>query len=146
MEIRELYPHERDGAVALLAVQMVEHNIEIDDETLGRAIEGALADPRLARFLVAADGDRLVGIAYLSFQWTLEYGGRIAWLEELYVVPEHREKGLGSRLLDAALEAVRASGCLAVDLEIERGHERAANLYERTGFTKLSRVRWSKRL
>ncbi len=36
--------------------------------------------------------------------------GQSAWLRFLYVASEHRRKGIGSRLLDAALERARAEG------------------------------------
>jgi GNAT superfamily N-acetyltransferase len=59
----------------------------------------------------------------------LEHGGEVAWLEELYVVPERREAGIGTKLLSRAIEAARERGCLPIDLEVDDGHSRATNLY-----------------
>jgi GNAT superfamily N-acetyltransferase len=146
MLIGPLEKSERDQALRLLAVQLEEHGVAIDGAVLGRAIDGVLERPERGAFLVAKDAGELIGVAYLSFQWTLEHGGLIAWLEELYVVPARRDHGLGAKLLDAALAEAKARGCAAVDLEIETGHERAANLYLRTGFSTLSRTRWVKKL
>ena len=112
-------------------------------DLLAEAVSGALLDDGRALILVARDGGRPVGLAYLSFQWTLEYGGRVVWLEELYVLPELRGRGTGGLLLQAALDVARDRGCRAVELEVEASHARAANLYARAGFRPLDRVHWT---
>jgi ribosomal protein S18 acetylase RimI-like enzyme len=76
--------------------------------------------------------------------WTLERGGRTAWLDELYVIPERRGRGIGTALLRAAIDSAQAAGALAVDLEIDADHQRAAALYRRAGFTPLPRTRWAR--
>lgn len=136
-------PEETDAVIALLTAQLEEHAIPLAPELLAAAVDGALADDGRALVLLAREGGRPIGVAYLSFQWTLERGGRVMWLEELYVLPERRGQGIGQRLLDAALEGARARGCLAVELEVEASHSRAANLYARAGFRALDRVHWT---
>src|SRR5262245_9676399 len=123
---------DRESLLALLEAQLREHDLPTGG--LAAAIDGALAVPARGAFLVAREGPRIVGVAYLSFNWTLEHGGRAAWLEEIYVLPERRSGGLGRRLLQRVVEHARASGCLAIDLEVEASHSRAARLYEREGF------------
>jgi GNAT superfamily N-acetyltransferase len=131
-------------AVALLAAQLGEHGIDVTD--LCRAVLGMIEEPaRGMIFLATVDGVR-VGVAALPFTWTLEHGGHVAWLDELYVVPALRGAGIGSALLAHAIEAARAAGCLAVDLEVDTDHARAAALYERSGFERLPRSRWALRL
>jgi GNAT superfamily N-acetyltransferase len=87
-----------------------------------------------------------VGVAYVSFQWSLEHGGKAAWLEELYVLPDLRGGGLGTALLQAALDQAREEECAAVDLEVDGDHRRAETLYRRHGFEPLERARWVRRL
>lgn len=134
---------DHDAIVALLAAQYREHAIRLPARRLRAAIDGALADSRRGRFVVARDGDKVVGLAYLSFVWALEHGGRSAWLEELYVVPDCRGRGIGGRLLAAALAVAHRERCAAVDLEVIHGHERAARLYARNRFRPLPRMRWA---
>ncbi|MGZ6079459.1 MAG: GNAT family N-acetyltransferase [Myxococcaceae bacterium] len=136
-------PEETDAVIALLTAQLEEHAIPLGPELLAAAVGGALVDDGRALILVTRDEGTPVGVAYLSFQWTLERGGRVMWLEELYVLPERRGQGTGQRLLEAALEAARARGCVAVELEVEASHSRAANLYARAGFRPLDRVHWT---
>lgn len=125
----------------LLAVQLAEHQVHIHGGRLAAAIQGVLDDPARGFFLVAGEAGRAMGVAYVSFIWALEHGGRAAWLEELYVEPAHRESGLGTRLLEVVLDECRQAGCAALDLEIDAGHERVWSLYQRHGFRSLPRRR-----
>lgn len=127
----------------LVQKQFVEHEIEYSHEVLLAAIEGILKDKSLGLFLTAREAQGLlVGFAAISFAWTLEHGGKSAWLDELYVLPEYREKGLGSLLMDRVFSEAKKEGCLVIDLEVEEDHRRAERLYRRQGFEKLERSRW----
>jgi GNAT superfamily N-acetyltransferase len=136
-------PDEATVLFGLLAAQLQEHAIPLPPELLAAAIAGALLDDGRALILVGREEGRPVGVAYLSFQWTLERGGSVLWVEELYVLPDRRGRGIGTQLLQAALEVARARRCLAVELEVETSHSRAANLYARAGFRALDRVHWT---
>ena len=160
---------DRPVLISLLGAQFLEHDVRLSPEQLAVSVDGVLMDPSRGLFMLArmADGAPpapvrppypgaivppapqshvVVGLAFLSFMWTLEYGGVSAWLDVLYVVPEHRSHGIGRSLLTAACEASLQAGCVAVDLEIEASHARAANLYLRLGFRPHARTRWVKRL
>ena len=145
-EIRLATPGDHDTVVDLLLAQLQEHEIPTPRERIAHAVGGMLRDPSLGFILVALVGGRIVGVAYLAYNWTLEAGGRVVWVEELYVDPARRCAGIGTGLLRAALEHGRAQGCVAADLEVEESHTRAANLYAREGFRPLPRRRWNLRL
>ena len=130
--------------VALLGAQFAEHDIDVSD--LERAALGLLEHPSRGAILLASIGGARVGIAVLAFTWTLEHGGHVAWLDELYVVPAQREHGVGRALLAHAITHARASGCVAIDLEVDAEHARVESLYERHGFERLHRSRWALRL
>jgi len=135
-----------EGVCALLRGQYAEHEISISDDVLVRAVQGLVGEVGRGVILVAREGEALLGVAVLATTWTLEHGGLVAWLDELYVVPARRGNGIGEALLDAALSAARGVGALAIELEVEESHSRASHLYERAGFSPLNRARWSLRL
>ena len=131
---------------ALLIAQLRDHGNDVSDDDLAAAARGMIERPQRGQFLLALDGGTVVGLAALSYLWTLERGGLAAWLDELYVLPERRDAGIGAALVAAAIATACAAGALAVELEIEAGHERVASLYRRTGFEPLSRQHWALRL
>ena len=140
--IDRLTPKTSRRALPLLDGQYREHRIDMGGPVLARAMRELLRGRGVA--LVARARGRDVGLAVLSFCWTVERGGKTAWLDELYVVPEARGGGVGRRLLKRAIAEARKARCLSLELEVVKGHERAARLYVREGFEKLPRSRYSR--
>jgi len=134
-----------DAVLALLGAQFAEHAVELPGSTLREAVRVMLGDPRRGAIFLAYDPEP-IGVAVVAFTWTLEHGGLVGWLDELFVVPAQRGRGLGKRLLEHVLWFARQAGCHAVELEVESGHARAEHLYARAGFTSRARRRWTKRL
>ena len=130
----------------LIQKQFLEHEIDYEDDQLISAIDQMLTNDSLGFFLIAKEKNQSLGFAVISFAWTLEHGGKSAWLDELYVLPEHRNAGIGSAIVDRLFIEAKEKGCLAVDLEVESDHRRAENLYVRKGFQKLDRSRWAQRI
>ena len=139
-------PADQAAILELALQQHAEHAIHILPEELARAIAAVLSDESLGFIVVARDDGRVAGMAYVAFTWSLEHCGRSAWLEELFVVPERRSRGIGTGLVQAAVERAAKSGCRAVDLEVDQSHSRAASLYRRSGFVPLARTRWAREL
>jgi GNAT superfamily N-acetyltransferase len=140
--IGDARPADRAGVVRLLSRQLAEHDIELEDERLAFAVDGMLDEPARGRILVARHGEELVGVAVMSYTWTLEHGGPACWLDELYVEPRLREHGVGTRLLRAACARAEEDGRIAMDLEVEASHARVAALYLREGFHAHTRSRF----
>jgi GNAT superfamily N-acetyltransferase len=143
LDISLAAPRDLPQIVRLLGAQLAEHAIPTTTEGLEKAVRGMLEDGRRGTILLASLGGPPVGLACLSYTWTLELGGLSAWLDELYVEPELRSHGVGRALLSAAIAHARSVGAAAVDLEVVEGHERAARLYEREGFQRRFRTRWA---
>jgi GNAT superfamily N-acetyltransferase len=144
--IRRAGPEHATSICRLLAAQLAEHHVEISDGQLAAAVRGVIDVPKRGFFMLALQDGACIGVAYVSFIWALEHGGLACWLEELYVVPEQRSAGVGSVLLEGVVAAATASGCAAIDLEIDASHERVRSLYTRHGFTPLPRSRVVKKL
>jgi GNAT superfamily N-acetyltransferase len=75
------------------------------------------------------------GFAELRFRPSVYTGALDAYLEELYVVPERRGRGLGRALLEAAMDHARECGAAHIDLGTSENDVAARGLYESAGFT-----------
>lgn len=139
-------PNDIEPIVELLGAQFKEHNIPAPDASTRSGAFGILENPDRGFILTLREGPLLLGIGCVAFTWTLEWGGKSAWLDELYVLPERRSQGLGRLLLQGCIAEAKAQGCAAIDLEVVHGHERASHLYEREGFVTHPRTRWYLRL
>ena len=130
----------------LLVEQLGEHGVDASTEQLSRVLERVVAEGARGFILLARDDRGIVGIAYVATILSAEHCGLVAWLEELYVTPSIRSRGIGTALVTAVLERAREAGIVAIDLEIDAGHSRAESLYRRLGFRPLERSRWVREL
>jgi len=83
--------------------------------------------------LLAGDGPD--GLAQIRFRPSVWTGALDAYIEELYVVPELRGRGIGRTLLEAAMEVARLRGATHIDLTTGETDTAARRLYESVGFT-----------
>jgi GNAT superfamily N-acetyltransferase len=138
-------PTDEPAVVDLLLAQLAEHALPAEREAVEGAVRGMLARPDRGLHPRRAQGGarraRRRGVGLLH----LEPAGLTSWLEELYVLPPLRDRGLGGALLGASLARAREAGCAAMDLEVTDDHARAARLYLRAGFERLGRTRYVRR-
>lgn len=91
--------------------------------------------PYAAAYLLECDGAP-VGYAQLSFTYSTEAGGRVIWVEELYVRPQFQGRGLGGAFF-RYLEETYAGQVARIRLEVEPDNDGARRLYSRIGFEEL---------
>ena len=75
-----------------------------------------------------------VGYVVVSFGWSIEYGGMDAIVDELYIRPAVRGRGMAGEAINALAQALKQSTIKALHLEVDRSNETAMRLYERCGF------------
>ena len=81
-------------------------------------------------FIFEENGE-VIGYGVLAYTYSQEAGGKVVWLEEIYVCPSQRGNGRGSEFIDFVLEKIPAA---RYRLETEPENEAAARLYIRKGF------------
>jgi GNAT superfamily N-acetyltransferase len=107
------------------------------------ALAALVAGEPLGRaWLIRLDG-RPVGYVVLSWGFSVEAGGREACVDELYLVPEVRNQGLGSRALAMVESEARDLAVQRIFLEVQRGN-RVIGLYRRAGYVDHDRFLMSK--
>jgi ribosomal protein S18 acetylase RimI-like enzyme len=97
-------------------------------ETIGRLLE---ADE--ITVLLAGEGPD--GLSLFRFRPGIWSAGAETYLQELYVLPELRRRGIGRALLTATIELARERGADGIDLNTGETDTAARALYESMGFT-----------
>ena len=115
------------------------------DSTLG-AFRMLVGDPHLGRVWIFRAGAEVVGYIAVTVCFSLEFAGRYALVDELYVREAHRGRGIGARALEAAAAACHELDVSALRLEVDVGNPRAMALYRRLGFTLQERYMMSRRI
>lgn len=88
-------------------------------------------------------GGQSVGYAMISKSFSPEAGGRIIWIEEIFIKEEYRSKGLGREFF-AFLETKYKDCIKRLRLEAEPGNKKAIKLYSSLGFKPLNYMQYIK--
>lgn len=107
---------------------------QLDRGRFGRTIELFLAQPQRGSVMLIRVRGELAGYALLVPYFSNELGGVILFIDELFVLPPHRGRGLGRGLI-GFLASARPMDAVALGLEVTPGNTRARALYERLGFS-----------
>ena len=75
-----------------------------------------------------------VGYVVVCHGYSIEYGGVTGFLDELYLLPAARGRGIGSATLRFLRKESGRRGWVSLLLEVVRGNRKAARLYARRGF------------
>ena len=124
---------------------LYEHDGDDFDPVAHRAaLAGLLAYPEYGQVWVVEDDGAVVGYAVLTFGYSLEYRGRDALVDELFLVESHRGRGLGMTTLAFLEDECRRQGIAALHLEVARHNARAQVVYRAAGFFSHDRMLMTK--
>lgn len=84
--------------------------------------------------VLLAGGTEPSGFAYLTLRPAPYFDGPLAQLEELYVRPDLRGRGIGTALLQGALEQCRERNAGEMHINVDEVDFDARRFYERHGF------------
>jgi GNAT superfamily N-acetyltransferase len=92
-----------------------------------------------AEVLAARAEDQILGVALLAYRLSVSAGGLFASVEDLYVRPEARRRGVGRALLQAADERCEDHGISYVEAQVEE--REAEQFYAALGYEPQTSVR-----
>lgn len=75
-----------------------------------------------------------IGYIIICFGWSVEFGGMDGFVDELYLRPAVRRRGIAAEILSSLPQALAGAGLKALHLEVDRNNDKAQRLYGRTGF------------
>jgi len=101
----------------------------IDVEVSRKLFEEFIADEKLGRAWLIYFEDEIVGYVILTFVFSFEYKGTIAFLDELYLNEKSRGKGIGKQVVDFIHQEAITLSLKIIYLEVEGHNEMAQKLY-----------------
>jgi ribosomal protein S18 acetylase RimI-like enzyme len=138
-------PADIDGITALFLEDMRDLG-EQPDPTELRATAAAMVERNGNDVLISVArtvADRVVGVVAANVFLSIKFPGLALWIEELYVAPAMRRRGLAKRLVTELLARAEGAGIRGVELEAYHMNTAAAVLYRSLGFRRLARERYS---
>jgi GNAT superfamily N-acetyltransferase len=111
-----------------------EADFKPDREAQSRGLSRIISSPEVGLIVVARQDGRIVGMVSLLYTLSTALGDRVALLEDMVVSPAARGIGVGSRLLEQAIQLAHFNGCKRITLLTDRANESAQRFYQRHGF------------
>lgn len=127
-------PTDHGAILALMRAFYAEEHLVFDELVAHHALTELLADPRLGVVILLERDSAAIGYVVLTFGFSLEFRGRFALLDELYLIPAARGQGWGKHALHLAANTARDHHVTALRLEVNHANSHARSLYLKNGF------------
>lgn len=127
-----------DDLATLLPLVRAFHDHEglaMSEDERGSTLRRLLADGTWGRLWLIRDGAEAVGYIAICTGFSIEFRGNDAFVDEFYIRPESRGRGLGTKTLEAVRNEAKALGIRALHLEVARSNAQARKLYSGARFT-----------
>ena len=106
----------------------------LDEQTNRRVLRMLIENEQAGRIWMILIEGEAVGYVVLTFGYRLEYAGRDALIDELYLREKFRGFGIGKQTVAFIEEFCRAQNIKTVHLEVDRTNTAAKTLYRQSGF------------
>ncbi|MBZ5491960.1 MAG: GNAT family N-acetyltransferase [Acidobacteriia bacterium] len=110
-----------------------QQQMQFDEAAASRAVHTTLDNPDLAQIYLIFRGPELAGYFALTFCFSLEFHGRFALLDEIYLREPFRRQKLGKAVVAFAEDLCKKAGVKALRLEVGRENQGAQSLYRAAG-------------
>lgn len=127
-------PEHLEKLVTLVEAFHTEEGISSTDDTRRAGVLPLLEGiPHGCAYLIGPP-NAPIGYIVICFGWSVEFGGMDAIIDELFIRPGVRGRGIASEALIALPRALSAFGLRAIHLEVNKDNPNARKLYTRAGF------------
>jgi len=109
-------------------------------ETQSRGLEMILNNNNIGNIFVAKKNKTIVGMVILLYTVSTALGERVVLLEDMVVSPNERELGIGSKLLDHAVNYATEKECKRITLLTDKKNIRAQKFYKQHKFNRSSMI------
>lgn len=99
-----------------------------------RAIRRLLAGSPLGNIYLLRLGQQVVGYFALCYTMSIEFGGVVVILDDLYLQAEYRGQGIGRRVLAAVEKLARQKKAVQIFLEVEYKNKLAQSFYRKSHY------------
>ncbi|MFV8268553.1 GNAT family N-acetyltransferase [Flavobacterium sp. GT2N3] len=104
-------------------------NYPINIDVSKALLQEFISNENLGQSWLILSDNEIVGYIILTFIFSFEYQGKIAFLDELFLIKKMRGKGLGTKALEFVQSESQKLSLKLIYLEVEQHNEKAQKLY-----------------
>ncbi|MFY9222291.1 MAG: GNAT family N-acetyltransferase [Blastocatellia bacterium] len=135
VNIRDATIKDINSIIVITEIYYKEDNYSFSSEKSAKTLDLLINNPTWGKVWIIEEKEEILGYFIVTLGFSLEYGGRDAFLDEIYFLPAARGKGLGKTCVELAIEWCKTQDVKAIHLEVEQKRVAAIKLYEKIGFT-----------
>lgn len=126
-------PEDGEKLLSLMARYHEERGLDYDDKHRAKVSVPLLNGSPLGAVWLIGPQRAPLGYVLVTFGWSVRYGGMIGWVEEVFIRPSVRSRGIGTEVLHAIAVSLGPAGIEALQVRVD-GDERLARFCKRVGF------------
>ena len=134
IEFKHITTADIETIVSLMEKFYAIDNYPIKSDVSKALFEEFISNQNLGKAWLIVSDNEIVGYLILTFIFSFEYQGKIAFLDELYVTEKARGKGIGSKAIEFIKDESHKLSLKLIYLEVEPHNKKAQNLYIANGF------------
>jgi len=123
-------PHVYTMILELAELEHLEHELELTEQMLHSAL---ISEPPMAEGLIARQDGHPIAYAIYFHNFSTFQARRCMYLEDIYVRPDYRGKGIGKALLKRLAEIAIERDCGRFEWAVLEWNEPAIRFYESIG-------------
>lgn len=106
----------------------------LDAETLSNGVRAVFADEKKGFYVVAEDGEKIVGGLMVTCEWSDWRNAWFWWIQSVYILPEARGRSIYTHLYDfVKRKATEVGDVCGFRLYVEKKNIHAQRVYEKVG-------------
>lgn len=127
-------PDDLPALLPMVAAFHEEEGIAIDDETTADAVRHMIEDEAAGCLYLIGPRRAPIGYLAVSFFRSITLGGPAAYIDQFFIRPGVRGRGVGSEVLTRLLPTLEKGGLAGIHLDVGKDRPRLEQFYRRAGF------------
>ena len=146
IELRPATEDDLDRLSGMVRAYYVQDGLAYEELPARRALQEIIRTDHFGRAWLIDLDKELIGYAVLTFGFSVEFHGRHAVLDEIFLLPDHQGKGHFKEILTLIEACCRQLGIRGLSLVVETKNAPAQRAYQKNGFKPYDRIVMTKRL
>ncbi len=135
MKIRKAKPSELGILVSFQQKMALEtENLELDSDMLHKGVQAVFDDENKGIYYVAVESNEVIASLMITYEWSDWRNGQVYWIQSVFVLPEHRGKGVYKQMYLHLKKIVdETPEILGLRLYVEKDNINAQKVYSKLG-------------
>ena len=118
----------------LIELFSLEHEFTAQPQKHQAGLTQIIANPQLGEVFVSKDGSNVIAMITVLYSISTALGEKVATFEDMIVAENYRSSGIGSALIEHALDHAKNKGCKRISLLTDSDNQQAHRFYQKHDF------------